>query len=441
TRAILLSTYIKFVNLFPEIKPQLLHVFRAYSHTLDSELQQRAFEYQSLALLATDDLLRTVCDEMPPFPERTSALLSRLHGRHAGNSDKRTWVVGGKTANTDNQEVQLSQQPAPNVHGLKRSFTPTANGTLSTENKPSTNGNSKTNGIHDLEGLDLSTPTETAPKPVNLASAAHLSPGWEQGYRLLLRETQGVLYEDSQIQVGLRSEYRGPVGCLILYFHNRSTSATMGSFTTTLDNPDPAKLKIDMKNLPDSNVPPSAQAQQTVMFNAVAAFEEAPTMRVSWLSGSLQAVTLKLPVVLHKFMDPAELGAEDFFKRWRQIGGKPREAQRVFGLVEEGGRRRREMSRRFTNEVAEGFRWGVLKGVDSNERNVVGASVVHVAGGKMGALVRLEPNYENRMYRLTIRATDEAVPPVLLKYMVEILEQGVDSRDGDVPAMGMGMEE
>ena len=44
-----------------------------------------------------------------------------------------------------------------------------------------------------------------------------------------------------------------------------------------------------------------------------------------------------------------------------------------------------------------------------------------------------------QMYRLTIRATDEAVPPVLLKYMVETLEQGVDSRHEDVPPMGMGM--
>lgn len=37
------------------------------------------------------------------------------------------------------------------------------------------------------------------------------------------------------------------------------------------------------------------------------------------------------------------------------------------------------------------------------------------------------------MYRLTIRATDEAVPPVLLKYMVEQLSQGAqDDRDDDV---------
>ncbi|KAI4265065.1 MAG: hypothetical protein L6R35_007215 [Caloplaca aegaea] len=432
TRAILLSTYIKFVNLFPEIKPQLLHVFRAYSYTLDAELQQRAFEYQSLALLPTDDLLRTVCDEMPPFPERTSALLSRLHGRHAGTSDKRTWVIGGKAANADNKERQLTQQSAPNANGLKRSFTPTANGSLMTSTTAAnvaSNGVTKTNGTHDLDGLDMHTPTESATKAVNLASAAHLSPGWEPGYRNLLLHDQGVLYEDGQIQVGLRSEYRGPVGCLILYFKNRSSSAPMGSFTTTLDNPDSAKLKIDIKNIPDTNVAPSAQAQQTIMFNAISVFDKPPTIRISYLAGSLQAITLQLPVVLHKFMDPADLSADDFFKRWRQIGGKPWEAQQVFGLVADG-RKARRMDRAFTNESAEKFRWKVLRGVDSNEKNIVGASVVHVAGGKLGALVRLEPNYESKvpstMFRLTIRATDEAVPPVLLKYMVEQLSLGVE---------------
>lgn len=101
TRAMILSSFIKFVNLFPEIKPQLIRVFDVYSHTLDSELQQRACEYLALANMPTDDLLRTVCDEMPPFPERQSALLSRLHQKHANTSDKRTWIVGGKDANTD----------------------------------------------------------------------------------------------------------------------------------------------------------------------------------------------------------------------------------------------------------------------------------------------------------------------------------------------------
>ena len=383
TRAIILSCFIKFVNLFPEIKSQLLYVFRAYSFTLDPELQQRACEYLTLATLPTDDLLRTVCDEMPPFPERTSALLSRLHGKHANTSDKRTWVLGGKDANADPKEILLTQPTGIGTKD-KRSATPSkiiTNGTNGT----------KANGHTDLEGLDL-TPTST--KPPNLASAAHLSPGWESGYRRLLASDQGILYEDPQMQVGLRSEYRGPMGCLIIYFTNRSPSA-IASFTTTLDNPSSSALKIETKSLPNSTIHPEAQAQQTVIFNATAAIPSPPTIRISYLAGALQALTLQLPVVMHKFMDPAELSSEDFFKRWRQIGGAPREAQRVFGLADEG--KRTSMSEESTRRVVEGMRWGILNGVDQNAKNVVGASVCHLVDGKVGCLVRLEPNYESQV--------------------------------------------
>ena len=400
TRAMILSSFVKFVNLFPEIKPQLLVVFSAYSHTLDSELQQRACEYLTMATLPTDDLLRTVCDEMPPFPERTSALLSRLHSRHAVPSDKRTWVVGGKDANADSREMQLTQPT-----GLKRSFTPSTidtNGTLSptdSEQKFATNGvnGHKPNGIHDLEGLELNGDNEKPLKTPNLASAAHLSPGWESGYRRLLFADEGILYEDNQIQVGLRSEYRGHRGCVILYFTNRSSSA-IGSFTTTLDNQSTKHLKIDTKSMPDPTIQSEAQAQQTIMFEAQSVFSDPPTIRVSYLAGALQALTLQLPVVIHKFMDPAELSGDDFFKRWRQIGGAPREAQRVFGLANKAG----FVDRSFTRRTTQNFRWGILEGVDPNEKNIVGASVLHMgSGGKHGCLLRLEPNYDTMVCALT----------------------------------------
>ncbi|KAL6718468.1 hypothetical protein ACLMJK_004559 [Lecanora helva] len=420
TRAILLSSFVKFVNLFPEIKSQLLVVFRAYSHTLDPELQQRACEYLTLVTLPTDDLLRTVCDEMPPFPERTSALLSRLHGKHAGTSDKRTWVVGGKAANTDSKEVILTQPT-----GVKRSFTPTANGNLTNGNSPTTNGAPKTNGTHDLESLDqTSSPIGKAP---NLASAAHLSPGWEPGYRRLLFSAEGILYEDAQIQIGLRSEYRGSMGCLILYFTNRSSFA-IGSFTTTLDNPNSTDhLRIDSKSLPESTIFPDGQSQQTVMFEAKTVFDLSPTIRVSYLAGALQALTLQLPVVMYKFMDAADLSAGDFFKRWRQIGGAPRESQRVFGLANTG-RVGRMGDAEWTKQVAESFGWGILRGVDPNAKNVVGASVLHTGVGKLGCLLRLEPNWDTQLYRITIRATDETVPPVLMKFMEETYSMGVDGK-------------
>lgn len=432
TRAIILSSFIKFVNLFPEIKPQLLQVFRAYSHTLDSELQQRACEYLSLACLPSDDLLRTVCDEMPPFPERQSALLSRLHQKHAKTSDKRTWIPGGKDANADQKEFNLATKPT-----LKRAFSSQAM-SPSVENSNSMNGASANGGssamtsANDLAGLDMRNSGPSEPKTLkapNLASAAHLSPDWEFGYNRLLLKNEGVLYEDGQIQIGVRSEYRGQMACIILYFANKAPTA-ISSFTTTLDvaAEEKGKLTYDIKGLPESTLLEGAQSQQMIMFEAKSVFSKSPTIRISYLAGALQALTLAIPLTIHKFMEGAELTAEDFFKRWKQIGAAPREAQKVFG-VKGGKGGDNELTRESVRKVVEGFKWGVLEGVDPKKDNYVGASVMHTGeGGKFGCLLRLEPNYETQMIRLTIRATDESVPPVLLKLMEDRLAAGVSTR-------------
>ncbi|KAJ9496481.1 hypothetical protein LTR99_010272 [Exophiala xenobiotica] len=419
TRALMLSTFVKFVNLFPEIKPQLLQMFQFYSHSPDSELQQRACEYLAVATMPTDDLLRTICDEMPPFSERTSILLQRLHKKSVGISERRTWLVGGKDANADKQEVLLAQQT-----GLKRTFTTIVNGGA----KSNTNGTASrsASGVQDaaggaskdLEGLDMNGHAEDVAVP-NLASAAHLSPDWEIGYEQMYFADEGVLYEDPQIQVGIRTEYRGYLGVIKLYFANKA-SFPIGSFTTTLDNKSAPALKIDTKSLPESQVGPDSQAQQTIVCTSIAPFSEPPTIRISYLAGALQGYTLRLPILPHRFMDPSELSAEDFFKRWRQIGAGPLEAQSTFSLRTPTT----EMSDKFTRETVLGFRWRILDNVDPNTRNIVGCAVLQLEKGKTGVLLRLEPNQQQKMFRMTIRATQDTVPGILLGMMQERLARG-----------------
>lgn len=390
TRALILSTFVKFVNLFPEIKPQLLQMFRFYTYSPDSELQQRACEYLTLATLPSDDLLRTVCDEMPAFSERASILLQRLHKKSVGTSDRRTWLVGGKDANADKQEVLLSQQT-----GLKRSFTTIVNGGRPATNGAGTNGDAATNGssTKDLEGLDLLSSSEApASKAPNLASAIHLSPDWELGFNLLYFRDEGVMFEDSQIQVGLRQEYRGHMGVIKIYFTNKASFA-IGSFTTTLDNPSSATLKIDTKALPDSSIAPQAQTQQTIVCTALGPFEFSPTIRISYLAGALQGYTLRLPVLSHRYMDPSSLSAEDFFKRWRQIGAGAMEAQSTFGLKDPTA----QLNDQITRTIVEDFRWKILDNVDPNSANIVGCAVFQMEKGKTGCLMRLEPNNEQRV--------------------------------------------
>ncbi|KAB8338872.1 hypothetical protein FH972_021816 [Carpinus fangiana] len=372
TRMIILSCFIKFVNLFPEIKPQLLSIFHAYADVLDSELQQRACEYLAIANMPDDEVLRTVFDEMPPFPERTSALLTRVHVKHANTTDRRALAVG-------RDDAMAQRQVGTHKTGINGSvFADASNGAKT--------GNGSTG---DLNGLDFS--DETAPlKPVNLATAAHLSPGWEKGFNRLSVANEGVLYEDGQIQIGLRSEYRAQMGAIILYFNNKSSFA-VESFTTTLDNPSAETLKPDIQSLPQTELQPQEQTQQQIIFEAKNAFVESPTIRVSYLAGAMQGVTLRLPVLIHKFMEPAMLASEDYFKRWKQIGGAPREAQEIFGLSGSG----KAFTAESTRQIAQNFKWGVLDGVDPNPKNIVGAAVLHTSeGGNFGCLMRLEPNLQ-----------------------------------------------
>ena len=390
TRALLLSTFVKFVNLFPEIKPRLLQMFEFYSHSPDSELQQRACEYLGLATMPTDDLLRSVCDEMPPFSERASILLQRLHKKSVGISERRTWLVGGKDANADKTEVLLAQNT-----GLKRSFTtivhdgsPMVNGGASAnDNRPQTHGSAS----KDLLGLDMNGHSDGVRAP-NLASATHLSPDWEPGFHRLYFADEGVLFEDAQLQVGVRAEYRGHLGVIKIYFQNKS-SFPIGSFTTTLDNKSAPNLKIDTKGLPESNVAANSQTQMTVVCTCVSPFGEAPTIRISYLAGALQAYTLKLPILPHRFMDPSDLSAEDFFKRWRQIGAGNMEAQNTFG-VKSGG----QLDIASMNEIVTKLGWKILESVDPKQENVVGCAVWQKEGGKVGCLCRVEPGLEQKVW-------------------------------------------
>ena len=59
TRSLLLSTYVKFVNLYPEIKTHIQSVFEqdGQSRNSDLELQQRAIEYLKLSHKADVDIL------------------------------------------------------------------------------------------------------------------------------------------------------------------------------------------------------------------------------------------------------------------------------------------------------------------------------------------------------------------------------------------------
>ncbi|GAA5964774.1 hypothetical protein JCM3765_002551 [Sporobolomyces pararoseus] len=456
TKALLLTTYFKWLNLFPEIREQIVAVFEKYSRLLDAELQQRACEYLAIANLPDEELLQVVVDEMPPFPERESALLSRLIKKTGDTGDKRTWYIGGKEVNQGQDAERYKGfgrrkgKEVGNEDGaVEENGTSAASAPVTTS---TSNGGGSEDVMASLAGLDLGSPSvamdqpstsvasqsaprspvaaaspttstkpllsATSPSPVPTPTARkQVTHGTDKWLSRLVYNMEGVLYEDAQLQVGIKSEFHGHLGRIQIYFGNKLPVA-LESFTATVDVEDPESLAVTLPKIPSPHVSAMSQIQQLVHVECRSAFSDPPLLNISYLAGSLQTITLRLPVWISKFLEPVKLDSGAFFERWKQIGGPPREAQKIFKIqVDSNGVDVAKQKR-----VVGGVKMGLLEGVDPNQMNTVAAGVLHTSKGKVGCLLRMEPNEKAKLCRLTIRSTNEEVSKEVLEVLVKALE-------------------
>lgn len=219
-------------------------------------------------------------------------------------------------------------------------------------------------------------------------------PNIDRWFEKLTYSADGVLYEDVQIQIGIKSRYQGYLGQLAIYVGNK-VAVPLTSFTAIVHASDPDALSASFAKLPPNVIAPRTQTQLLLQVECKKFFSALPTITISFLAGVQQSVTLQLPILITKFFENVSLGAADFFERWKLIGGPPRESQLVFpvALTEEGG-----LDLEKYRQVVGGHRLNLLEGIDPNPNNIVGAGVLHTSvDGKVGCLLRFEPNQEAKV--------------------------------------------
>uniref|UniRef100_A0A2K6V6P1 AP-2 complex subunit alpha n=1 Tax=Saimiri boliviensis boliviensis TaxID=39432 RepID=A0A2K6V6P1_SAIBB len=392
TRALLLSTYIKFVNLFPEVKPTIQDVLRSDSQlrNADVELQQRAVEYLRLSTVASTDILATVLEEMPPFPERESSILAKLKKKKGPST-----VTDLEDAKRERSvDVNGGPEPAPASTSAMSTPSPSA----------------------DLLGLGAAPPAPAGPPPSSgsggllvdvfsdsASAVAPLAPGSEDNFARFVCKNNGVLFENQLLQIGLKSEFRQNLGRMFIFYGNK-TSTQFLNFTPTLICSDDLQPHLNLQTKPvDPTVEGGAQVQQVVNIECVSDFTEAPVLSIQFrYGGTFQNVSVQLPITLNKFFQPTEMASQDFFQRWKQLSNPQQEVQNIF-------KAKHPMDTEVTKAKIIGFGSALLEEVDPNPANFVGAGIIHTKTTQIGCLLRLEPNLQAQMYRLTLRTSKEAV--------------------------------
>nr|XP_033816944.1 AP-2 complex subunit alpha-1 isoform X2 [Geotrypetes seraphini] len=396
TRALLLSTYIKFINLFPETKSTIQEVLRSDSQIRNSdvELQQRAVEYLKLSSIASTDVLATVLEEMPPFPERESSILAKLK-KKKGPGAVSELEEGKKEPNS---ELNGGVEPA-----------------TSTTSTPSPSA--------DLLGLRAAPVLgSTAPGAGNLlvdvfsdtpAASAGLNSEAEDNFLRFVCKNNGVLFENQLLQIGVKSEFRQNLGRMYLFYGNK-TSVQFQSFTPTVTYPGDLQSQLNLQTKPvHPVVEGGAQVQQVLNIECLEDFEEAPLINIKFrYGGTLQNITLKLPITINKFFQATEMPSQDFFQRWKQLCLPQQEAQKIFKASH-------PMDSEVTKAKLLGFGSALLENVDPNPDNYVGAGIIQTKSVQVGCLLRLEPNHQAQMYRLTLRTSKESVSRQLCKLLAQ----------------------
>uniref|UniRef100_A0AAY5ELH6 AP-2 complex subunit alpha n=1 Tax=Electrophorus electricus TaxID=8005 RepID=A0AAY5ELH6_ELEEL len=387
TRALLLSAYVKFINLFPEVKGTIQEVLRADSQlrNADVELQQRAVEYLRLSCIASTDILATVLEEMPPFPERESSILAKLKKKKGSGTvsdmedsrkERSTNVNGSNDHIVANTNVTTS--PSSDLLGLGH----TQAAALNSASPPVTSNAASLLVDVFTESLPVVPPTSII----------------EENFSRFVCKNNGVLYENQLLQIGLKSEFRQNLGRMYVFYGNKTTTQFL-NFSASLVCQD-----LNIHTTPaDPVVDGGAQLQQVFNIECLLDFVEAPVLSVHFrYGGSMQNISIRLPITLNKFFQPTEMTSQEFFQRWKQLGAPQQEVQKIF-------KAKHSMDTEVTKAKIIGFGTALLDGVDPNPSNFVGAGVIHTKTIQVGCLLRLEPNTQAQMYRLTLRTSRDTV--------------------------------
>lgn len=410
TRGLLMSTYIKFINLFPEIKGHIQEIMRSDTNlkNSDAEIQQRALEYLKLSTVASPDVLATVLEEMPPFPERESSILAKLKKKKqekTGIIEKEEKSEPVEKPTTNGQvPVAINETPAPNP-----ALQPDLLGTETTVSKPVTNNF----GPPETGGGGLLVDVFEMPATPVAGSAPSITQGAEENIKKFVCKNTGVLFETDILQVGIKSEFKDEKGALGVFYGNK-TSSQFVSFSSMVHLPGDLNTRIRVDTIsPPNIVEGGAQVKQMINIECLSEFKDHPVIDLQFsVNGMSQRIVLPLPLFPSKFFAPTEMNSQDFFSRWKQLGNPDQECQQIF-------KAKFSIDTETISTKLVGFGMSLLQNVDPNPENFVCAGIIKGSSVQIGTLLRLEPNRQAQMFRLTIRSSKPHVATTLVELLVD----------------------
>lgn len=131
----------------------------------------------------------------------------------------------------------------------------------------------------------------------------------------------GLLYEDHNLQIGIKMRSQGPRLDMDFYLGNKT--AGILQLKRFVIPPSPS-FQVNTGSAPPE-IDPGRQIQISCSFTCIAPYRTFPILQCNYVNayGDAMARSLDLPISIAKFMKPVNIPSNVFETRWSQVTGAP----------------------------------------------------------------------------------------------------------------------
>ena len=462
-KAMMLNCYEKMRTRAPATLAKTIDaVMDSERRSIDPEIQQRALEY--FALASNPEMAGVALKELPKWEVKNSVLLRKLIvGNDLDDQSSRefqpAWLeeddgaddgaegaaaaaaaegaevpVAADDVPLSNREDPGSQPPVADLMDLL-SFGDEGGAGAADNSDPSDPFTSVTAAAtNDLSPVVDET-TYSPHEEERQDSTAHHNPLFgaaPEALRLvppvsdlnaLYGAQSGVLFEDHNLQVGVRMHSEADAQTVVLGFYiGNKTGDEIKLRTFVPMHVDAGRFVFSFPE-PPPTILPGQQVHISTSWTCLRPYSEVPAVELEYTTAESDAKAariLALPLTPNKFSTPASIPAEMFLKRWNQVNGPPFKLGRSLG-----GNATWDTQAVEDTLVAFGMQPVVVPALGAGAVNA--ASIFHCASGTVKAvpcMVRVSPQGKNTGGALIEVATaDEAVSLSMLVGLVGVFER------------------
>lgn len=400
---ILLTTYAKISNLYPDTREFINDFFTKIAESPYTELQQRACEYLSLPSMGAQ-MMEEILKEMPVYPQNMKNKLL--------------------------EEAMKASNPSP--AGSTASF--------ASSSKPTARVNMSSGGHGappspptrpvDLLSLDddYQAPIQAAESPSSKLTP--LSPDQvdqiRKNHNVILISPSGqvrILFEDQNITINYVGEFRNHQGRLSFQIVNKAPTP-INDLTSLTQSTD--MLRVTQQG-PSPSVSVGTSDRLQLNVDCMRPFDDDLVLKLSYSCGGSPMVTynIPLPVKVTAFFTPITLDKNVFMERWKAINGADEEIQETFSSSQPISA---EFMQSLRNSILPNLNIGMATDIDS-ATTATGCSTFRtgsmgpdgVTPIVIGAMMRLEADVASGKFRITVHSKNKAVGAGLLSVVKSVL--------------------